>query len=79
PLNRQRLQKSCLVSFSNTYDVEEILISDSGASISEYWWKNFLSTVELQSSELNTKNAFGSIENFLKREVEKHSSVDYWY
>lgn len=79
PLNRQRLQKSCLVSFNDSFDVEEILISDSGATISEYWWNYFLGSVELQSSELNTKNAFGSIESFLKREVEKHSSVDYWY
>lgn len=79
PLNRQRLQKSCLVSFNNIYDIEEVLISDTGTTISEYWWNAFLEAEELQSSELNTKNAFGSIDKFLRREVNKHSSADYIY
>lgn len=79
PLHKKRLQKSCLVSFTSSFEVQDILLSDSSSSISEYWWRYFLCTIELQSSELNTINAFGAIDNFLKREVQKHSSVDYLY
>lgn len=79
PVSRQRLQKSCLVSITNEFLIEDILISDSGSSIRSYWSKNFLATEELQSSELNTKNAFNSIDNFLRKEIKKESPADYLY
>lgn len=79
PVSKQRLQKSCLVSISNKNQVKDVLLSDSGSSISNYWSKNFLATDELQSSELNTKNAFNSIDNFLRKEIKQDSPADYLY
>ncbi|MZI00443.1 nucleoid-associated protein, partial [Dickeya dianthicola] len=79
PVSKQRLQKSCLVCMDQDESFDDIFISDSGSGIREYWWRHFLATEELQSSELNTKNAFNSIDRFLRKEVKKDSPADYWY
>ncbi|WP_431633698.1 nucleoid-associated protein, partial [Enterobacter hormaechei] len=79
PVSKQRLQKSCLVCMDHDESFDDIFISDSGAGIREYWWRHFLATEELLSSELNTKNAFNSIDRFLRKEVKKDSPADYWY
>lgn len=79
PVSKQRLQKSCLVTLSDEGVVIDVLLADSGKAIRKYWWKGFLSTIELQSAEVNTRNAFNSIDNFLRREVKKESEADYYY
>ncbi|MFJ5162319.1 hypothetical protein ACIP6T_24480 [Pantoea sp. NPDC088449] len=79
PMNKNRLQKSCLITLSSDGEFESILISDSGRTIREYWWSGFLSTRELQSSELNTKNSYDAIDNVLRREVKKDYPSDYVY
>lgn len=79
PMNKNRLQKSCLITLSSDGGFKSILVSDSGRSIREYWWKGFLSTRELQSSELNTKNSYDAIENVLRRDVKKEYPSDYIY
>lgn len=79
PVSKQRLQKSCLVTLSDEGVVTDVLLADSGKAIRKYWWKGFLSTTELQSAEVNTRNAFNSIDNFLRKEVKKESEADYYY
>ncbi|HEJ9467169.1 TPA: nucleoid-associated protein [Proteus mirabilis] len=75
---KARLQKTCLVCINDSNKIEHLLISDSGAGISKYWWNDFLATVELSNSETNTKNAFMSIDKFLKDEIKGISPTDYW-
>ncbi|QWQ16694.1 nucleoid-associated protein [Providencia rettgeri] len=76
---KTRLQKTCLACInSNNNEIEQLLISDSGKGISEYWWNRFLSTEELSNSEKNTTNAFMSIDNFLRKEIKDKSPADYW-
>jgi hypothetical protein len=79
PMNKNRLQKSCLITLSSDGEFQSILISDSGRTIREYWWSGFLSTRELQSSELNTKNSYDAIDNILRRDVRKDYPSDYVY
>ncbi|MEK8139328.1 hypothetical protein [Morganella morganii] len=76
---KTRLQKSCLIFMDDDSNVSNILISDSGDSIREYWWNSFLSAQELISSELNTSNAFIAIDRLLQTNIKKTSPADYWF
>ncbi|HFQ2071453.1 MULTISPECIES: nucleoid-associated protein [Providencia] len=75
---KTRLQKTCLACVNDSNEIEQLLISDSGTGISEYWWNRFLSAEELSSAETNTRNAFMSIDKLLKDEIKETSPADYW-
>ncbi|TYC59502.1 hypothetical protein FMN52_08375 [Marinobacter sp. BW6] len=79
PVKKDRVQKSCLARFSPTEELEDVIVSDSNSVISEYWWKNFLSCKETQSSSTNTKNSYINIDNLLKRKIKKKYPADYHY
>ncbi|QTP58171.1 hypothetical protein HNO53_05220 [Billgrantia antri] len=79
PASKARLQKTAVAAFSDEKVCEELILSDSKPTISEYWYRYFLVAAQLTDSETNTKNAFQSIERLLNREVKKVSSVDYWF
>lgn len=79
PLNKQRLQKSCLVTLNSSGEVTELLLSDSGRTIREYWWGGFLSSKEMTTAGLNTKTAYDAVDFLLKQTVKKLSEPDYIY
>ena len=79
PASKARLQKTAVATFNDEKVCEELILSDSKPTISEYWYRYFLVAAQLTDSETNTKNAFQSIERLLNREVKKVSSVDYWF
>ncbi|HEA50777.1 hypothetical protein LCGC14_1994070 [marine sediment metagenome] len=79
PVKKDRVQKSCLARFSTADELEDLIISDSNSTISEYWWKNFLACKEKQSSKTNTSNAYVNIDNLLRRRLRKKFPADYHY
>lgn len=79
PAGSSRLQKAAIVTFTPENQVDELVLSDSKSSITDYWYSTFLIAEELQSSESNTKNAFNHIDKLLNDEVKKVSPVDYWF
>lgn len=79
PIDKGRLQKAAVVSFGNDGHVESLILSDSKAKITEYWYKYFLVAEQTVDSETNTKNAFNSIEKLLKKEIQSVSSGEYWF
>ncbi|MEZ8144591.1 hypothetical protein [Enterovibrio sp. FF113] len=79
PTSKNRLQKAAVVSFNAEHEVHEVIVSDSKAKITEYWYLSFLVAEQLKDSETNTKNAFSAIDNLLTKEVKKVSPVDFWF
>lgn len=73
---KTRIQKAALATIAGN-DIEELVLVDSKAKITEYWYLHFLIAQELHSSESNTVNAFNAIEHFLVTEVKKKSPADY--
>lgn len=78
PTNRRRLQKSSVVFFDDDFNVTRILKSGN-PNIAEYWWKRFFSCEPLTTSHVNTSRAYVAIDKFLKKEVKKISSGDYYF
>lgn len=79
PLNKKRLQKSCLITLDKNLNVAELLLSDSNRSIREYWWHGFLNSKEVINATVNTIAAYGSINTILKQSVKKLSKADYLF
>ncbi|MFV0446937.1 MAG: hypothetical protein ACK5MF_00455 [Vibrio sp.] len=79
PTSKDRLQKAAVITFTPEHTVDEVIVSDSKATITEYWYQSFLVAEQLQDSETNTKNAFAAIDNLLTKEVKTVSPVDYWF
>lgn len=79
PLNKKRLQKSCLITLNQAMEVSELLLSDSNRSISEYWWSKFLNSKEVINSTVNTRTAYGAIDRFLKQTIKEASQADYLF
>ncbi|WP_368160884.1 nucleoid-associated protein [Aeromonas sp. R5-3] len=79
PTSKDRLQKAAVITFNSESTVDEVIVSDSKATITEYWYLSFLVAEQLQDSETNTKNAFAAIDNLLSKEVKNVSPVDYWF
>jgi len=79
PTSKSRLQKAAVITFTPEHTVDEVIVSDSKSTITEYWYKAFLIAEQLQDSETNTKNAFNAIDSLLTKEVKNVSPVDYWF
>lgn len=79
PTSKSRLQKAAVITFNPAGEIDEVIISDSKATITEYWYLYFLVAEQLKDAETNTKNAFNAIEALLTNEVKKVSQVDYWF
>jgi len=79
PTSKSRIQKSAVITFTPEKTVDEVIISDSKSTITEYWYLSFLIAEQLKDSETNTKNAFNAIDKLLNKEVKSVSPVDYWF
>ncbi|WP_050870693.1 nucleoid-associated protein [Yersinia enterocolitica] len=79
PLNKKRLQKSCLITLNQDLDVSGLLLSDSNQSIREYWWSGFLNSKEVINATVNTRIAYGAIDTLLKQTVKNESKADYLF
>lgn len=75
----KRVLKAAIIELTNDCQVIKIDIYDSNTTISQYWWKNFLELIEVNSDEHNTKMAFNVIDNILKTKLQKKSPADYTY
>ncbi|MGD6871193.1 hypothetical protein ACQCU1_03230 [Sutcliffiella horikoshii] len=73
-------QKSCGISFKlldNSYQLQEIVVTDSKPKISTFWSQEFLSLRELKTNEKNTVNAFNFVDSVLSKNLQKQSRKDY--
>lgn len=73
----KRVLKTCVISFNNKVEIEQIIAFDSNSKISTYWWSDFLELRELTTDETNTKAAYDEIELYLTKKVKKISPYDY--
>lgn len=75
---KQRAQKTATFEIISGELDTTVIISDSGAKITEYWWKEFLNLSPLSSAEKNTEKAFKALEALLIRKLKDKSQCDFW-
>ncbi|WP_122613695.1 nucleoid-associated protein [Pseudomonas viridiflava] len=75
---KQRAQKCATFTIVDGEADTTVVVSDSNASLTEYWWGGFLNLEPLSNSRKNTLRAFKAVEALLKNKVEKTSLSDYW-
>lgn len=68
--------KTCLISLE-AGEEHSLIVSDNVRTFSEYWWQDFLDSVELSSDEKNTDICFSSINSVLKRKLNANFKQDY--
>ncbi|MDA8484593.1 nucleoid-associated protein [Pseudomonas resinovorans] len=76
---KQRAQKSATIKILDNNKLDNtLIISDTNAKITEYWWQDFLDLLPLSSPENNTLEAFTCLEAFLSKKLKKDHPSDYW-
>jgi hypothetical protein len=70
--------KTCIFTFNDDLDLEEVILTDSNTTPSRYWWEDFAELKELNTKEYNTKSAFRHIENTLSRNLKAVTPKDYY-
>lgn len=75
---KHRAQKCATFQFTDGQLDPTVIITDSSAAITEYWWSTYLSLTALSSPQLNTMKAFSAVERLLTSKVKSKSNSDYW-
>lgn len=78
PTTKRRYQRSSVIFFDESNHPVRILKSGN-PNIAEYWWKRFFSCEPITDSSKNTSKAYAAIDKFLKKEIKKISSGDYYF
>ncbi|MGO9018138.1 MAG: hypothetical protein ACLQVJ_07270 [Syntrophobacteraceae bacterium] len=78
PFERHVL-KAAIIELGEDSEIQRVLVYDSNASISTYWWQHFLELTEINTDEYNTKISFNAIDGVLTKTVKKEHPSDYTF
>lgn len=73
---KKKIFKAFVVNVSRN-DVAKMVTYDVNATVSKYWWKEFLELDVIRGNEENTKNAFDAIEKAILKPIKKKYKSDY--
>lgn len=76
PLEKEIL-KTCVISYDENCNINEIKIYDTNSSISKYWYDDFLELEPFTTDEDNTKKSFKEIDKILYNNIKRKSPTDY--
>lgn len=79
PVKKTRVQKSCVIKYSEDFEVEEIFISDTNQTIAKYWYDEFITAEPLTKAAKNSLYAYNKLDGIISREIKTVSPNDYWY
>jgi hypothetical protein len=74
---KPRLLKACLVLFSAGDTIADVQIADTNATLSTFWWKEFLELEEQRTDDFNTKTVFATFDTFLGNKIRSKHPADY--
>ncbi|MGO1581283.1 MAG: hypothetical protein ACTHWZ_07745 [Peptoniphilaceae bacterium] len=75
--DKQKIWKTCIFESINqnaSFIDSKIFLNN----VAKYWTDDFLELDEIRNDEINTRNAFKSVDALLKRDVKKYSEGDYF-
>lgn len=72
----KKVLKSCIVEIFDN-EISKVIVYDTQATISKYWWQDFLELEEIVTDEQNTRIAFKEIDSILTRKVKKQYPADH--
>lgn len=76
---KPRLLKACLILFSSGDTISDVQIADTNATLSAFWWKDFLELTENRTDDSNTKAVFATFDTFLGHKLRSKHPADYIY
>jgi hypothetical protein len=76
---KKRVFKAFVANFQAPNVVDTVLVYDTNASMSKYWWKDFLELTEVYTDKHNTTTAFEAIDKGVFTKMKKDSPQDYVY
>lgn len=76
---KKRVFKAFITNFEAPDEVGGILVYDTNATLSKYWWKDFLELSEVYTDKHNTTTAFDAIDKSVFTKMKKESPQDYVY
>lgn len=79
PPLKKKIYKAFTVDIDSSLSFSKISVYDTNATISKYWWRDFLELSEIRSSEENTENAFSAIDTKVLTPIKKDYPKDYIY
>lgn len=74
---KKKVFKAFVCTFSSLNVIESVLVYDTNAKMSKYWWKDFLELVEVYTDKHNTTTAFDAIDKGVFTKMKKESPQDY--
>lgn len=74
---KPRLLKACLILFSDGDTIDDVQVADTNATLSAFWWKDFLELEELRTDDFNTKAVFATFDTFLGSKTRSKHPADY--
>lgn len=74
---KKKTYKAFLVEFSEALAVGELYVYDTNATISRYWWDNFLELDEVNTDTHNTDEAFNAIDKKILGKIKKEYPADH--
>ncbi len=76
---KQKILKSCFVSFHDDNKIDEIKIHENRNKLTKYWWEDFLELRHLNSDEQNTKRLNDGLDKLLVKTLKKKYLSDYYF
>lgn len=74
---KKKIYKAFTANIRNDNTIYRISTYDTNATVSGYWWKEFLDLKSLRNDDDNTKNAFNAIESKILQPIKQKSKTDY--
>ena len=76
---KKRVFKAFVCTIYPDHTIDNVLVYDTNASLSAYWWKEFLELTHVYSDEDNTETAFEAIDKGVFTKMKKEHPQDYIY
>ncbi|RZK26244.1 MAG: hypothetical protein EOO43_03375 [Flavobacterium sp.] len=76
---KKKVFKAFIANFQSPDDIDGVLVYDTNATMSKYWWKDFLELSEVYTDKHNTNTAFDAIDKTVFTKMKKESPQDYVY
>lgn len=76
---KKRVFKAFVATIRAPNIVDGVVVYDTNASMSKYWWKDFLELTEVYTDKHNTTTAFEAIDKSVFTKIKKEFPQDYVY
>lgn len=74
---KKKVFKAFVVTFLPTNHIDSVIVYDTNATMSKYWWQGFLELTEVYTDKHNTVTAFNALDKEVFTKMKKKHPQDY--